>query len=405
MRSVAVVGASLAGWRAAQEMREQGFDGRLTIIGAERHSPYDRPPLSKEFLSGRLDPMELALGSPTEEVELDAEWRLGRSAVRLEPRTGAIALDDGSRVRADGVVVATGATRATITGAPHLPGSHLLYTLDDALALREDVRAGARVVVIGGGLTGAEVAATCRSMGARVTLVEGQHIPLVRTLGVEIASLCLSLHEDHGVRVQCGTQATRVLGTERVTGVELADGRVVPADTVVVGVGAHPSTGWLRGSGVKARQGVLTDAGGVTRLRNVVAVGDVARHQSAQHGHAIRTDHWSHAMNQPPIAVRNLLAGSTVAHHTAVPHFWSQQYGYSVQFAGEAMPKDKVEVIDGSTKARKFVATYRRGGRLVAVFAMNSPKRFAAHRRKLTTESTFVPSRSGGTFVRSYHQG
>ncbi len=387
MHSVAIVGASLAGWRAAQELREQGFDGRLTLIGAEHRPPYDRSPLSKEFLSGHLDPAELALGDPAEEDDLDAEWRLGRAAVRLDPRTGTVTLDDGDRVRADGVVVATGASRSTIAGAPTLPGSHLVYTLDDALALRESVRAGSRVVVVGGGLTGSEVASTCRSLGARVTLVEGQHVPLVHTLGIEISSLCLALHEDHGVRLRCGTRAARVLGAERVTGVELTDGRVVPADTVAVCVGALPTTEWLRGSGVRTRQGVLTDAGCVTRLRNVVAVGDAARHQSRDHAHTTRTGYWSRAVNQPAIAVRNLLAGSTIARCSTVPHFWSQQYGCSVQFAGEVMPKDKIEVVDGSTRTRKFVATYRRGGRLVAVFAMNSPKRFAAYRRKLTANS------------------
>ncbi|MBA8825916.1 3-phenylpropionate/trans-cinnamate dioxygenase ferredoxin reductase subunit [Saccharopolyspora lacisalsi] len=397
MRSVAVVGASLAGWRAAQELREQGFDGRLTLIGAEHRPPYDRPPLSKEFLSGHLDPAELALGDPEEEDDLDAEWRLGRTAVRLDPRTGTVTLDGGDQVRADGVVAATGASRSTITGAPTVPGSHLVYTLDDALALRESVGAGSRVVVVGGGLTGSEVASTCRSLGARVTLVEGQHVPLVHTLGIEIASLCLALHEDHGVRLRCGTRAARVLGTERVTGVELTDGRVVPADVVAVCVGAHPTTEWLRGSGVRTRQGVLTDAGCVTRLRNVVAVGDVAQYQSGNHAHTTRTGYWSHAMNQPTTAVRNLLAGSTIARCTAVPHFWSRQYGCSVQFAGEAMPKDKIEVVDGSTKARKFVATYRRGGRLVAVFAMNDPKRFAAYRRKLTANSVPGSGRTART--------
>ena len=384
MNTVAVVGASLSGWRAAQELREQGFDGRLIIIGAEYRAPYDRPALSKDFLSGQVDAEDLALSSAQEETDLGAEWRLGQPAVQLDSRAGSIVLADGSEIRADGVVIATGATRATVTGAGKVPGSHLLHTLDDALALRGDLRAGARVVVVGGGLVGAEVAATAQSLGARVMLIDSQHLPLVRTLGIEMAPLCARLHEDHGVRTKFGTPVTRVLGDKWVTGVELADGRVVPADVVVVGVGAYPATQWLRGSGVKVRDGVLSDAGCVTSLPNVVAVGDVVRYHCVHRGHKQRFDHWSHAMNQPPVAVRNLLARTTLSHFTALPHFWSRQYGSTLQFAGYGGPKDKIDVVDGSPDARKFVATYKRGGRTVAVFAMNSPKQFAVYRRRLT---------------------
>ncbi|MGP4019856.1 NAD(P)/FAD-dependent oxidoreductase [Saccharopolyspora sp. 5N708] len=398
MNTVAVVGSSVAGWRAAQELREQGFDGRLVIIGAEPHRPYDRPPLSKEFLAGTLQPEDLALGSEQEEADLAAEWRLGTAAVRLDARRGAVVLADGSEVRADGVVLATGSVRLSLPGCGESPGSHRLRTVDDALALRGDIRAGARVVVVGGGLIGTEIASTCRSLGAAVTLVDAQHLPLARTLGIELAPLCFAQHEDHGVRVRCGTPATRVLADDRVTGVELADGRVIPADAVVVEVGAEPATRWLRGSGLKLRDGVVTDSGCVTALPNVVAVGDIARYQPVHRPHTVRSDYWSTAMNQPPVAVRNLLAGRTVAAYTGVPHFWSRQYGSTLQFAGYAGPKDKITIVDGSLKARRFVATYQRGGRTIAVFAMNSPKQFAAHRRRLSTTlspPTPIPSHSG----------
>ncbi|MEV0699260.1 FAD-dependent oxidoreductase [Saccharopolyspora sp. NPDC050389] len=388
MKTVVVVGSSVAGWRAAQELREQGFDGRLVIVGAERHRPYDRPPLSKEFLAGKLQPDELALGSEQEEADLAAEWRLGVPASRLDTKRGAVLLADGSEVRADGVVLATGSARLSLPGIPEAPGSHRLRNVDDALALRGEIRAGARVAVVGGGLIGTEIASTCRSLGAEVTLVDAQHLPLARTLGIELAPLCFAQHEDHGVRVRCGTPAERVLADDRVTGVELADGRVIPADAVVVEVGAEPATRWLRGSGLKLRDGVVTDSGCMTALPNVVAVGDIARYQPAHRSRTVRSDHWSTAMNQPPVAVRNLLAGRTVAAYTGVPHFWSQQYGSTLQFAGYAGPKDRIAVVDGSLKARRFVATYQRGGRTVAVFAMNSPKQFATHRRRLVTSLT-----------------
>ncbi|MQA09213.1 MAG: NAD(P)/FAD-dependent oxidoreductase [Pseudonocardiaceae bacterium] len=383
MKAITIVGASLAGWRAAQELREQGFDGRLVIVGAENRPPYDRPQLSKEFLTGKWDVDELALSDTGETDGLRAEWRLGTRAVRLEHRGGAIALDDGTEIRTDGVVIATGATRETIPGAGEIPGSHLLYTLDDALAVRDEIRAGARVVVIGGGLVGGEVASACQALRAKTTVVDVRHMPLVPTFGIEIAPLCFDLHEDNGVRTRCGTAATRVLGTDRVTGVELADGRVLAADIVVVAVGVTPATGWLRGSGLRVRDGVLTDSGMVTRLPNVVAVGDVARYHCVYRGQRVRFDHWANAMNQPPIAVRNLLAGRTVAPYTGVPHLWSQQYGSTLQFAGYVRPKDKVDIVEGTTAAQRFVATYHRGPRLIGVFAMNMPKRFAAYRRRL----------------------
>ena len=173
-----------------------------------------------------------------------------------------------------------------------------------------------------------------------------------------------------------------------VTGVELADGRVVPADAVVVEVGAEPTTRWLRGSGLKLRDGVVTNSGCVTALPNVVAVGDVARYLPPHRSHSIRSDHWSTAMNQPPVAVRNLLAGSTVEHYTGIPHFWSQQYGATLQYAGYGGPKDQITVVEGSLAARRFVATYQRQGRTVGVFALNMPKQFAVHRRRLVAAFT-----------------
>ncbi|MDA3646810.1 FAD-dependent oxidoreductase [Saccharopolyspora indica] len=396
MRAVAVVGSSVAGWRAAQELREQGFDGRLVIIGAEPHRPYDRPALSKEFLAGQLQPEELALGSDQEEADLAAEWRLGIAAVRLDTRRGAVVLADGSEVRVDGVVLATGSARRSLPGTGEAPGSHRMRTIDDALALREDVSAGARVVVVGAGLIGTEIASSCRSLGANVTLVDAQHLPLARTLGIELAPLHFAQHEDHGVRVRCGTPAIRVLTEDRVTGVELADGRVLPADAVVVEVGAEPATHWLRGSGLKLRDGVLTDSGCATAIPNVVAVGDIARYRPPHHPRTVRSDHWSTAMNQPPVAVRNLLAGRTVAHYTGVPHFWSRQYGSTLQFAGYASPKDRITVVEGSLASRRFVAAYHRGGRQVALLAMNNPKQFATHRRRLTTTLTTRPNRGEG---------
>ncbi len=390
IKTVAVVGASLAGWRTAQELREQGFDGRLVMIGAESHRPYDRPAL-KDFLSGKIEAEDLTLGNDDEQYALRAEWWLGHRAVKLDPRAGIVALDNDTQLRTDAVVVATGVAPATL-GDNDPPGCHTLRTLDDAARLREEVHPGSRVVVVGGGLTGAEAASTCRSRGADVTIVETSHVPLAHMLGIEIAPLCTRLHEDHGVRTRYGTPAVRVLGSDRATGVELADGRVLPADVVVISVGVRPSTGWLRGSGLGLRDGVVTDAGFITRLPNVAAVGDVARYYCAHRSRTARSEYPSSAMGQPPVAVRNLLAGRIASRYTGIPQFSSKLYGSTLQFTGYAGPQDKVTTVEGSPDARRFVAVYRRAGRVVGVFALNCPKQFVHYRKQLPTAYAATPA-------------
>ncbi len=386
--TVAVVGTSVSGWRTAQELREQGFDGRLLMIGSEPHPPYDRPALSKEFLSRKIEAEDLVLGNDDEQSALQAEWWLGHRAVRLNTRAGTLRLDDGTQLRTDGVVIATGVVPGPLSGADDLPGCHQLRTLDDAAKLREEVHSGSRVVIVGGGLTGAEAASTCRFLGAKVTIADTLHVPLARTLGIEVAPICTRLHDDHGVHTRYGTPVVRVLGRDHVTGVELADGRVLPAEVVVTSTGVRPATDWLRGSGVGVRDGVVTDAGCITRLPNVAAVGDVARFYCLHRNSTTRLESLSSAMGQPPVAVRNLLAGRTISRYTEIPQFSTQLYGSTLQFAGYAGPKDKIAIVDGSPDARRFVATYRRAGRLVALFAMNSPKQFARYRKQLASSFT-----------------
>lgn len=374
MRTIAVVGAALAGWRAAQELRAQGFDGRIELIGEEPHRPYDRPPLSKAFLAGELTASDLALADESELAAVEATWHLGRRAVALVPGERAIDLDNGTRCRADGVVIATGASPRTLFD---LPGVHTLRTLDDAVALRAALRPGARVVVVGAGFVGAEVASTCHALGLDVTVVEALEVPLAHVIGPELGKVCAALHTDHGIRLCCGAGVERLHGTQHVTAVELADGTVIPADVVVVGIGARPNTDWLRGSGLEVSNGVSCDAGGVTGLRTVVAVGDVARYRGQ------RFEHWTTALEQPATAVRNLLAGRTAAGFDAVPYFWSEQYGVRIQFAGRARPDDQMEIADGSPDDRRFVATFHRDGEPTGVLAMNSPKLFTRHRKRL----------------------
>ncbi|MEW2218518.1 FAD-dependent oxidoreductase [Streptomyces sp. NPDC006990] len=391
MRTITVIGASLAGLHAALALRTQGYDGRLVIVGEEHHRPYDRPPLSKEFLTGALTADRLSLADAEEIAELDADWLLGTRAEGLDPPSRTVALADGRRLSTDGVVLATGAAPRTLPGEP-LAGVHALRTLDDAAALREELSRGqVRVVVIGAGFIGAEVASSCATLGHSVTVVEAAAQPLLPQLGAEMAAFCADLHTDHGVTLLTGT-GVRALhpepgrsaaahgGRGRIGWVELADGRFLPADVVVVGIGVQPATGWLEGSGLVLDDGVVCDAGGATPVPGVVAVGDVARRA----GH--RAEHWTSAMEAPAVAVRNLLAGATVETYSAVPYFWSDQYGVRLQLAGTRSAADTVRVVEGSPEDRSFLARYERDGTTTAVLAANRPRPFTRARRELSRE-------------------
>ncbi|MDQ8705008.1 FAD-dependent oxidoreductase [Streptomyces sp. LHD-70] len=389
MRTVTVVGASLAGLYAARELRAQGFDGRLVIVGEEQHRPYDRPPLSKDFLSGKASESDLALSDDEETLELGAEWMFGVRARGLDARGRTVLLDNGRTVSTDGLVIATGARARRLPG-PQLPGVHTLRTLDEARALRADLHRGTlRVVVIGGGFIGAETASSCAAMGHDVTVVEAAPLPLLGQLGPELAAVCARLHERGGVRLVTGTGVAAIEGGTRVTGVRLADGRLFPADVVVVGIGAIPNTEWLAGSTLAVHDGVLSDDGCVTSLPQVVAVGDVARVGG------VRAEHWTSATAQPRVAVRNLLAGHTVEHVRPLPYFWSDQYGSRLQFAGRREQGDVPRIVEGSTEEGGFLAVYERDARTTAVLALDRPRPFTRLRRELAradAQSTTMPS-------------
>ncbi|MFG3163229.1 NAD(P)/FAD-dependent oxidoreductase [Streptomyces sp. NPDC048232] len=395
MRTVTVVGASLSGLYAARELRAQGFDGRLVVVGDEPHPPYDRPPLSKEFLTGRADEEHLALSDAEETAELDADWLLGVRARGLDARGRTVLLDDGRTVSTDGVVVATGASARRLNGGG-LAGVHTLRTLDDARALRAHLTRGpCRVVVVGGGFVGAETASSCAALGHAVTVVETAAMPLVPHLGAELAAVCASLHGRAGVGLVTGASVAALRGTAAVTGVDLTDGRTLPADVVVVGIGATPNTAWLAGSPLLLNDGVLCDDGCVTVLPQVVAVGDVARVGGT------RAEHWTSATQQPRAAVRNLLAGRTLESARSVPYFWSDQYGSRLQFAGRRRDGDTVRVAeggiaDGAPGEGGFLARYERDGRTTAVLAVDRPRPFRRARRELAAEAAGTPVTVGG---------
>ncbi len=372
---IVIVGASLAGFRAAEELRHLGHDGPITLVGDEPHRPYDRPPLSKQVLAGTRPPEATALdasGGSVDDLALD--WRLGTTATGLDLGERSVLLGGGERLPYDGLVIATGASPRRLPGTDHLHGVHTLRTLDDCLAIRAVLEAGPRrVAVVGAGFIGAEVAATCRGLGIDVSLIEALPVPLERGLGPQMGAVMADLHRDHGVDVRLGVGVVLIDGSERAERVRLTDGSVLDVDLVVVGIGVSPNTDWLDGSGLTIDNGVVCDATCLA-APGVVAAGDVARWPNARFDEVMRVEHWDNAIEMGAHAARTLLAPPGMAEGFApVPWFWSDQYDRKVQLAGRAGADDLVEVVSGTVEERKFVAFYGRGGRVVGVLGMNQP--------------------------------
>jgi len=391
LRTVVVAGASLAGLRAAETLRQEGYDGRLVLVGAENHLPYDRPPLSKQLLAGTCTLEQIALRRDPYD-DLDLELELGRRATALDLDQREIVVDDGDRLGFDGLVIATGATPRWLPGTPPLEGIHVLRTLDDCIAVRADLdrvlAAGGRVVVVGAGFIGSEVAATCHTAGAQVTVLEALATPLSRALGEDMGAVCAALHYDNGVDLRTGAGVSGFVGRHRVEGVRLNDGSVVEAGLVVVGVGVAPNTGWLESSGLTLQNGVVCDAT-CTAAPGVVAAGDVARWHNPLFDTDMRVEHWTNAAEQGMAAARALLAGPEAAEPFApVPYFWSDQYKTKIQFVGHVHHSDDVRIVDGSVEERKFVALYEHAGRLVGALAFSRPKPLLACRRLIAERAT-----------------
>ena len=390
MKHIAVIGASLAGLSAVRALRAQGFSGRITVIGDESRRPYDRPPLSKDFLAGVVAEQDLSL---EDSEELAAEWLLGSAATALDTTTNTVELADGRRVHADGFVIATGSRARRWPGCEQMAGVHVIRTVDDAIALRAELRPGGQMVVIGAGFIGAEVASTARKLGMDVTVVEAAPTPLQVQLGARLGAVVAQAHATHGTTLICGVGVAGLTcgSGDRVTGVDLADGRHLPAEVVVVGIGGIPNIEWLQGSGLDLGNGVLCGAGGQTNIPNVVAVGDCAAWHDASTGVARRVEHWAGALERPAIAVATLLSGGLDCGTAAKePYFWSDQYGSRIQFAGTALPDDEITIEAGDCESGSFLATYRRDGRLVAVLGVDQPKLFTRWRRQLASAPVAV---------------
>ena len=395
LEQVVVVGASLAGLRSVEALRRLGYAGRITVIGAERELPYDRPPLSKEVLAGKWDPARAALRKPESYAGLDAEWRLGTAATGLD-LAGRAVLCGAERVPYDALLIATGASPRRLAAAPPLEGVHVLRTIEDCLAIRRGLDAGARVLVVGAGFIGGEVAATARGRGLEVTLVEALAAPLERQLGAALGAQVMALHRDHGVDVRVGVGVEALEGSGRTLRVRLADGSRVEADLVVVGVGVAPNTAWLEGSGLRVADGVLCDERCRASAPGVYAVGDVARWTHPGYAESLRIEHWTNATEMADAGVASLLAGDgPCPPYAPLPYFWSDQYDVKLQLAGRALPGDELRIVDGSPEERRFVALYGRGERFTAVLGFNRPRLVMQYRRLLRDGASFADALRG----------
>ena len=422
-RSITIVGASLAGVRAAEALRRDGFDGPITLIGDELHLPYDRPPLSKQFLAGEWGEDRLALTQPDRLAEFDLDLRLGVRAVSFDLATRRLGLStasdssstigssaSGSSVSdtlvvdglvvdglvsdtlvVDGLVVATGARCRTLPGTEGLAGVFVLRSLDDSLAIRAAFEAGpSRVVVVGAGFIGSEVAATARTLGLDVTMIESLPQPLSRVLGEELGAVCAQLHRDHGVDLRTGVGVEAVEGDRRVERVRLSDGSVIDADVVVVGIGVVPNTEWLAGSGLEIDDGVVCDATCLA-APGVTAAGDAARWPNQRFGEVMRVEHWDNAVAQGAHAARRLLVGDDEAEpFVPVPWFWSDQFDAKLQIAGLGTGYDRI-VSRGAVGADAVSFWYFDGESLLAVDAINDSRSYMVGKRLLETGKTADP--------------
>lgn len=389
LRRIVIVGASLAGLRAAETLRHRGFDGELTLIGDEPHRPYDRPPLSKQVLQGVWEPEQTLFRKKEGYDALALDLRLGVGAVSVDLRARRVALADGSCADYDRLIVATGARVRTLPGIAPRDGLFVLRGLDDALALRRALMDAPRVAIVGAGFIGLEVAASCRARGLPVTVIESLPVPLSPILGPAFGDMVAAMHRDHGVDLRTGVVVTGVLGDSRVAGVALSDGSRIDADVVVVGIGVTPNTEWLEPSGLTIDNGIVCNGAGEA-APGVYAAGDVARVANRWHGGAPRIEHWTNAVEQAVHAAENALAGPEAsASFSSVPYFWSDQYDRKIQFVGAARPHDETLVVDGSLAERRLTAIFRRGDRLVACLALNQPLALIKYRKLLAAGASW----------------
>lgn len=367
LEHVVIVGASLAGLSAGRSLRAEGFTGRLTIVGDEIHRPYDRPPLSKQFLGGLVDHTDLG----SDDVD-DVEWILGAAATALDTANRAVTLSDGRQLQYDGLIIATGATPRLLPGFDK-PGIHVIRTVGDAEGFRSALAGESpRVALIGAGFIGAEIASTCVALGLPVTMIELEAVPFGRSLGAAVGAELSRLYAAEGVTLLPGRSVARVLGDDRVTGLELDDGSTVEADVVVLSVGVIPATSWLVDSGLPLDNGVVCDET-LQVAPGIVAAGDIARWPNGRLGEFRRVEHWENAITSGEHAARALLGDRRP--YESVPWVWSDQFGFKLQFVGSSIAHEEV-FIESSLEQEdgRLLALYRKGDRLIGACGIRRNK-------------------------------
>jgi 3-phenylpropionate/trans-cinnamate dioxygenase ferredoxin reductase component len=364
-----IVGGGLAGAKAAQTLRDEGFDGRVVLLGDEDVAPYERPPLSKDYLRGDAGRDAIWAQEEGWYDAHDVELRTGTHVAEVVPASSEVVLDGGERIGYDQLLLATGsaAKRIPIPGA-ELEGVHVLRTVADSDALREALSPGARVVVIGAGWIGCEVAASARQRGAEVAMVAPEEVPLERVLGPEVGAIYRDVHAKQGVELVLGTGVEAIEGNGRASGVRVAGGRILPADVVVLGVGAAPRLELAQAAGLRVEDGVLADDRLRASVPNIYVAGDIARAQHPILGETVRVEHWGTALEQGPVAARNML-GQDVA-YDRIPYFFSDQYDVGMEYAGHALTYDRV-VFRGDPSTFEFMAFWMRGDRVAAGINVN----------------------------------
>jgi NADPH-dependent 2,4-dienoyl-CoA reductase/sulfur reductase-like enzyme len=374
---IVIVGGGLAAARTAEQLRRSEFTGPISIVSDEDHLPYDRPPLSKEVLRAETDDVTL---KPAEFYqENDITVRLGTAARSVDTAAKTVTLADGSEIAYDELIVATGLVPKNIPSFPDLEGIRVLRSFDDSLALRKHAGSAQHAVVVGAGFIGCEVAASLRALGVDVVLVEPQPTPLASVLGAQIGELVARLHRAEGVDVRCGIGVAEVRGESRVEKVVLSDGTELDADLVVVGIGSHPVTDWLEGTGIEVDNGVVCDAAGRASAPNVWALGDVASWRNNV-GDQVRVEHWSNVADQARAMVATML-GKDLPAAVSVPYFWSDQYDVKIQCLGEPEASDTVHIVEDD--GRKFLAFYERDGVVAGVVGGGMPGKVMKVRSKI----------------------
>ncbi|MFI7640460.1 NAD(P)/FAD-dependent oxidoreductase [Nonomuraea sp. NPDC049400] len=374
MNRIVIVGASAGGLTTAEALRRAGYGGVITLVGEEPHLPYDRPPLSKQVLTGEWEPERLVLRGKAEMDALGLDLRLGVPAIGLDLSGRSVALADGAEVPYDALVIATGVRPRHLPGSEVVPGVHTLRTLDDAVSLKARLLPGRRLVIVGAGFVGAEVAAVASGLGVKVTLLEAGPLPLAQTIGEQAGHVLAEIHRGHGVELRTHAAVAEIVSAGgAVTGVRLADETVLPADDVLVAIGSVPNTAWLDGSGLTLGDGLVCDM--FSAAPGVYGVGDVARWHNPLFGTAMRVEHRTHAAEQGLAVAHNMLHPQTRRPFAPVPYFWSDQYGRKIQAYGHLRDHDEALVLDSDVSQRRLLIAYRTGDRVAGVLAAGmSPK-------------------------------